>query len=81
MNTHGRKRTNTKKTYTKQEGSSDERKPKVVRKRYNVTPQTAYHIQELAFQEQTTEGRIIDKIMRSYLCDRASKYRNRGYYN
>lgn len=53
------------------------REVKIVRKRYNVTTQTAYHIQELAFQEGTTEGRIIDKLMRSYLCDRASRYHPR----
>lgn len=49
---------------------------KAIRKRYLVSPQTAYHIQELAFQEQTTEGRIIDKIVRSYLANKAIKYRN-----
>lgn len=54
--------------------ASDKQKP--VRKRYVVTPQTAYHIQELAFQENTTEGRIIDKLMRTYLCERAIKYRS-----
>lgn len=47
---------------------------KAIRKRYLVSPQTAYHVQELAFQEQTTEGRIIDKIVRSYLANKAMKY-------
>lgn len=51
-------------------------KQKAVKKNYIVTPQTAYHIQELALQEKTTEGRIIDKIMRSYLCNRATIYQN-----
>ena len=58
-----------------------EGKPKIVTKNYHVTSQTAYHITQLALESHTSEGRIIDKIMRSYLCDRASKYRNRGYYD
>lgn len=42
-------------------------KPAHVKKLYIVSPQTAYHITELAMQENTTEGRIVDKIMRTYL--------------
>ena len=47
---------------------------KPVKKTYIVTPQTAYHVQELALQEDTTEGRIIDKIMRTYLSNLATEY-------
>lgn len=54
-------------------GYSD--KPKIVSKRYNVTTQTAYHITELALREGTTEGRILDKIMRTYLA--TQRYQNR----
>ncbi|MCM1295037.1 MAG: hypothetical protein NC311_05800 [Muribaculaceae bacterium] len=56
-------------------GYSD--KPKVVAKRYNVTSQTAYHITELALREGTTEGRIIDKIMRTYLA--TQRFQGRDY--
>lgn len=45
-------------------------KPKTVSKRYIVTSQTAYHITELALMEGTTEGRIVDKLMRTYLASR-----------
>lgn len=41
--------------------------PKVVKRNYHVTSQTAYHITELALREGTSEGRIIDKLMRTYL--------------
>lgn len=44
--------------------------PKVVSKRYHVTSQTAYHIMQIALQEGLTEGRVIDKIMRTYLASR-----------
>lgn len=50
-------------------------KIKTEKKMYIVSSQTAYHIRELALQENTTEGRIIDKIMRTYLCNRAMEYR------
>lgn len=44
--------------------------PKTVNKRYKVTSQTAYHIMEIALQEGLTEGRVIDKIIRTYLASR-----------
>ena len=49
---------------------------------YHVTSQTAYHIAELALQEKTTEGRIIDKLMRNYLAERGvyhMEHCNKGY--
>lgn len=42
-------------------------RPKLVTKRIVVTSQTAYHITELALRENITEGKLIDKIMRTYL--------------
>lgn len=45
----------------------DRHTPRIVKKNYHVTSQTAYHITDLALREGTTEGRIIDKIMRTYL--------------
>lgn len=45
-------------------------KPKVVKKNYHVTAQTAYHITELAMMAGTSEGRVIDKLMRFYLASR-----------
>lgn len=56
-------------------------KPSIVKRNYHVTSQTAYHITELAMQEQTSEGRIIDKIMRSYLAERSERYRRRRDYD
>ncbi|WP_300944036.1 hypothetical protein [uncultured Duncaniella sp.] len=47
----------------------DPDKPKILKKYYHVTAQTAYHIARLAIQEGTSEGRIIDKIMRTYLAE------------
>lgn len=45
--------------------------PKIVDRRYKVTSQTAYHIMEIALQEGITEGRVIDKIIRTYLANRS----------
>lgn len=45
----------------------DPNKPKILKKNYHVTAQTAYHITQLALQEGTSEGRIVDKIVRNYL--------------
>lgn len=45
--------------------------PKIVDRRYKVTSQTAYHITEIALQEGITEGRVIDKIIRTYLANRS----------
>lgn len=42
-------------------------KSKAVIRKYKVSPQTAYHITRIAMQENMTEGRVIDKIMRTYL--------------
>ena len=79
MDMHKNTHTNRNRTtmYGKQYvGKHNEReKIKTVDKRYIVSSQTAYHIRELALQENTTEGRIIDKIMRSYLCNLAIEYR------
>ena len=47
-----------------------EGKSKIVKKNYHVTSQTAYHITQLALEENTSEGRIIDKLMRNYLASR-----------
>lgn len=52
----------------------DTGKVKTVDKRYIVTSQTAYHITKLALSENTTEGRIIDKIMRTYLASLHTPY-------
>ena len=56
-------------------------KPSIVKRNYHVTSQTAYHITELAMQEQTSEGRIIDKIMRSYLAERSERYKMHRDYD
>lgn len=64
--------TNSRSTKYRKKKSHSNQKP--VKRVYIVSPQTAYHVQELALQEDTTEGRIIDKIMRSYLCNRATMY-------
>ena len=71
-----------KKRNTKSQPDMTKRKRGVVRKNYHVTSQTAYHIAELALQEKTTEGRIIDKLMRNYLAERGVYYMehcNKGY--
>jgi len=52
-------------------------RPKVVSRRYNVTSQTAYHVTELALREGITEGRVIDKIMRTYLA--SQRYQNHDH--
>ena len=46
---------------------SFERKPRIIRKNYHVTAQTAYHITQMALACNTSEGRIIDKLMRNSL--------------
>lgn len=46
--------------------------PSIVSKRYNVTSMTAYHIARIAAQEGITEGRVVDKIMRTYLASRGA---------
>ena len=51
----------------------DPHKPKILKKNYHVTAQTAYHITQLALQENTSEGRIIDKLVRNYQAS-ASRY-------
>lgn len=40
-----------------------------VNKNYHVSSQTAYHIQQLAFENNMTEGHVIDKLVRNYLCN------------
>lgn len=49
-----------------------DRNGKVIKRNYHVTPQTAYHIAKLAMENNTSEGRIIDKIMRTYLASQGS---------
>ena len=51
-------------------------KPRIIRKNYHVTPQTAYHITQMAIACNTSEGRIIDKLMRNFLAAQgpSSKY-------
>lgn len=45
----------------------DSHKPRIIRKNYHVTSQTAYHITQMAIACNTSEGRIIDKLMRNFL--------------
>lgn len=42
-----------------------EDKPKHVSRNYHVTPQTAYNVSKLAMMLNTSEGRIIDKLVRN----------------
>ena len=45
-------------------------KPKIVKRNYHVTASTAYNIRRLAMETDTSEGRIIDKLIRNYLAER-----------
>ena len=56
----------------KRQTLKDSNKPKILKKNYHVTSQTAYHITQLAIAENTSEGRVIDKLMRNYLAGRGS---------
>lgn len=58
--------------YHKRQTLKDPNKPKILKKNYHVTSQTAHHITQLAIAENTSEGRIIDKLMRNYLANRGS---------
>ena len=49
---------------------NDPSKPKIVKRNYHVTASTAYNIRKLAMESDTSEGRIIDKLIRTYLADR-----------
>lgn len=61
------------KSYTQEiEQKRDPNKPKILKKNYHVTAQTAYNIRKLALENNTTEGRIVDKIIRNYLACRGS---------
>jgi hypothetical protein len=51
----------------------DNTKRKVVKKNYHVSSQTAYHITQLALQNNCGEGKIIDYIMKTYLASRSLK--------
>lgn len=53
---------------------SFERKPRIIRKNYHVTAQTAYHITQMALACNTSEGRIIDKLMRNYLASQNQSF-------
>lgn len=52
---------------TKDRRPNDPSKARILKRNYHVTSQTAYHIAQLAIMEGTSEGRIIDKLMRTYL--------------
>lgn len=54
------------KRYDEPYQKKDPNKPKIVKKCYHITTQTAYHITQLALQENTSEGRILDKIIRDF---------------
>ena len=54
-------RTNRKRRSTKY----TEDKPKHVSRNYHVTPQTAYNVTKLAMMMNTSEGRVIDKLVRN----------------
>ena len=49
---------------------NDPQRPKIVKRNYHVTEITAYNIRRLAMENNTSEGRIIDKLVRNYLADR-----------
>jgi hypothetical protein len=51
----------------------DNTKRKVVKKNYHVSSQTAYHITQLALQNNCGEGKIIDYFMKTYLASRSLK--------
>lgn len=59
-------RTNRKRRSTKYEGE----KPKHISRNYHVTPQTAYNVSKLAMMMNTSEGRIIDKLVRNCMADK-----------
>lgn len=42
-------------------------KPKIIHKKYHVTSQTAYNVAKLAMMLNTSEGRVIDKLVRNYM--------------
>lgn len=69
-NPHTQTHKKKKRDYTREEIKPDH--PKILKKNYHVTSQTAYHITRLALQENTTEGRVVDKIVRSYLAEHGS---------
>lgn len=49
----------------------DNTKRKVVKRNYHVSSQTAYHITQLALQYGEPEGKIVDRIMKTYLASRS----------
>lgn len=51
---------------------------RTVRRSYQITSQTDYHIQRMAKIAGVSEGRIIDKIMRAYLTNLDNTYDNYG---
>lgn len=54
-------------SYTTGKQEYDPHKPRIIKKNYHVTSQTAYHITQMAIACNTSEGRIIDKLMRNFL--------------
>lgn len=53
-------------------------RPKILKKSYHVTTQTAYHIAKLAAETGMSEGRVIDKIMRTYLAMQGTPQQNKS---
>lgn len=45
----------------------DPNKPKIVKRYYHITSQTKDNIIRLALSENTTEGMVLDKIVRTYM--------------
>ena len=44
--------------------------PTYVTVKLHVTAQTAYHIKEIALREGIPDGKVVDKLMRTYLASR-----------
>lgn len=55
--------------------STNDSQPKVVVRKYHITSQTAYHITQLALMENTSEGRVLDKIIRTYMATRQKTHK------
>ena len=53
--------------YKSNKSHNPDNKPKIIHKKYHVTSQTAYNVAKLAMMLNTSEGRIIDKLVRNYM--------------
>ncbi len=73
MAKHSYSKRNRNKVNHREEIAKKDGPPAIVSRKYNVTSMTAYHISKLAAQEGMTEGRVIDKIMRTYLASRGER--------